>query len=161
MVNPWTVQKNEVFTGLNSNENGLTQTEATERLKRDGMNAMPQAKTFSALKIFVSQFASPLIYLLVFAGCVTIYLKDYTDTAILFVAVFLNTLVGFIQEYKASKALDELRKVVKIRATVIRDGLKKEVPQEELVVGDIVYFRAGDKIPADGRIVKHKNLKIN
>lgn len=161
MNQPWTNEIDRIFTLLITNKNGLTQKDVAERIERDGANVLPRAKTFSVTKILLSQFASPLIYLLVFAGCVTIYLKDYIDATIIFIAVFLNTLVGFVQEYKASKALDDLKKVVKIRATVLRDGIKKEIPQEELVVGDIILFKAGDKIPADGRLLKAKNLKIN
>jgi Ca2+-transporting ATPase len=95
------------------------------------------------------------------AGIVTLILKDYTDALVIFGAVFLNTTVGFFQEQKTSKILSQLKKVVKIKAYVIRDGNEKEIDQKDLVPGDIIFLKPGDKVPADGRLIESLNLKIN
>jgi len=151
----------DVFKKLSTTENGLTGQEAQDRLTQYGPNVLPKEKPFSSLKIFASQFKSPLIYFLILAGIVTLILSDYTDAIVIFLAVLLNSIVGFFQENKASKALEKLKEVLKIKATVIRDGSKKEVFQEYIVPGDAVIIKAGDKIPADVRIFEAKNLKVN
>ena len=142
-------------------KNGLSEKEAEIRRKKFGPNKLPEEKSFSKLKIFFGQFKSPLIYILVIAGIITLILRDYTDTIIIFSAVFLNTIIGFFQENKASQILSELKKIVKIKAYIIRDGNEKEVEQSELVPGDIFLLHPGEKIPADGRLIEVHDLKVN
>ncbi len=142
-------------------ERGLTEKEVKERLEKYGKNKLPEEKPLSSFEIFLEQFKSPLIYILVIAGVITLLLREYTDSIVIFGAVFLNALVGFFQEKKASQALRELKKIVKINARVIRDGNQKIIDAENLVLGDIFLLKAGDKVPADGRIIKAKNLKTN
>jgi len=138
-----------------------TEREVKERLKKYGKNKLPEEKPLSSFEIFLEQFKSPLIYILVIAGVITLLLREYTDSIVIFGAVFLNALVGFFQEKKASQALRELKKIVKINARVIRDGNQKIIDAENLVLGDIFLLKAGDKVPADGRIIEAKNLKTN
>ena len=152
----------EVVKLLKSNErNGLSEKEARIRKKEFGRNLLPQKKHLSSLKIFLEQLRSPLIYILIIAGIITLILGEFTDTAVIFAAVFINTIVGYFQENKASNALKELRKVVKQEAQVIRNGNEKIIDSSELVPGDIFKLKAGDKVPADGRILETHNLKIN
>ena len=152
----------EVGKKLKTNlKNGLSEKEVKNRQKTFGLNKLPEEKPLSKLKIFFSQFNSPLIYILVIAGLITFILKDFTDAIVIFGAVFLNTIVGFFQENKTSKILSELKKVVKVKSYVIRGGNEKEVTQEELVSGDIILLYPGNKIPADGRLIEAHNLKIN
>ena len=142
-------------------EQGLSEKEVKLRQERFGKNKLPEEKPLSKLRIFLEQFRSPLIYILIIAGIITLVLKEYTDTIVIFGAVFLNTIVGFFQENKASQALKALKKVVKHPAEVLRGGNLKIIDSEELVPGDIIILNPGDKIPADGRIIESQNLKIN
>ena len=142
-------------------EAGLSEKEVRERQKIYGLNKLPEEKPLSKLKIFFSQFNSPLIYILVIAGIVTLILRDYKDAAVIFGAVFLNTIAGFIQENKASQTLRALKKVVKYTAEVQRAGNLKIIDASELVQGDIIVLNPGDKVPADARIMESRDLKIN
>ena len=142
-------------------EDGLSEKEVKEKRKKLGSNKLPEDKPLPWFKTYLNQFRSPLIYILIIAGIITLALGDLKDTAIIFGAVFLNTAIGFFQENKASKILSELKKIVKIKSYVIRDGNERELEQSELVPGDIFLLNAGDRVPADGRLIKVHNLKIN
>ena len=142
-------------------EDGLSEKEVKEKRKKLGSNKLPEDKPLPWFKTYLNQFRSPLIYILIIAGIITLALGDLKDTAIIFGAVFLNTVIGFFQENKASKILSELKKIVKIKSYVIRDGNERELEQSELVPGDIFLLNAGDRVPADGRLIKVHNLKIN
>jgi len=142
-------------------KNGLNEKEVKERREKFGRNLLPEEKPLSKTRIFLEQFKSPLIYILVIAGIVVLFFKEFTDAIVIFGAVFLNTIVGFFQESKAGDALRKLKKIVKISAQVIRQGNAKIVDSEELVPGDIFILNPGDKVPADGRIIESNDLKIN
>jgi len=142
-------------------EKGLTLKEVVNRQRKFGKNSLPEEKPLSKLRIFLEQFRSPLIYILVIAGVVTFILEEYTDSLVIFMAVFLNTIVGFFQENKTSQTLRTLKKVVKHEAEVVRDGNIKVIDSTELVPGDIIILNPGSKVPADGRIIECQNLKIN
>ncbi|MFH1841232.1 MAG: HAD-IC family P-type ATPase [Candidatus Nealsonbacteria bacterium] len=152
----------ETVKKLNSDiEKGLSNEEVSEKQKRSGKNVLPKEKPLSGLSIFFEQLKSPLIYILIVAGFVALFLKEWADSIVIFGAVFLNTIVGYIQESKAGKALRALRKIVKIEAQVIREENEHKVDSADLVVGDIIILTAGNKVPADGRIIEANNLKIN
>jgi len=151
-------------------ENGLTEKEVEIRQREFGKNLLPEEKPLSSLKLFFEQFKSPLIYILVIAGIVALFFSErevtgilgkYSNSIIIFGAVFLNTIIGFFQENKTSKILSELKKIVKIKAHVIREGNEKEIDEIELVPGDIFLLSPGSKVPADGRLVEAHDLKIN
>ncbi len=140
---------------------GLKETEVKERHRVFGFNALPEEKPKSQFRIFLEQFKSPLIYILVIAGGFTLFLKDFTDSIVIFGIVFLNAAIGFFQERKTSKILAELKKIIKEKAHVIRDGNEKEIDASELVPGDIFVIEAGSRVPADGRLITSYSLKIN
>lgn len=140
-------------------DRGLSIDEVRKRQKL-GRNELPQAKPVSKIRILLSQFRSPLIYILIIAGAVTLFLREYTDAVVILAAVFVNAVVGYVQEFKASNTLRELKKVLKVKAIVLRDGKEKEILQENLVKGDIIILKTGNKVPADSRIIKSWNLKI-
>ena len=140
---------------------GLSEKEVEIRQKKFGLNKLPEEKPLPKVKIFLSQFQSPLIYILLIAGIITLILGEWTDTVVIFMAVFLNTVVGYFQENKASNALRELKKVLKRKATCLREGERKEIFQENLVMGDMIVLKVGDKVPADGRIIESSNLKVS
>jgi len=142
-------------------KNGLSKEEIEKRKSKFGPNKLPGEKPLSRFKIFLAQFRSPLIYILVIAGIITIFFKEWTDSVVIFAAVFLNTVVGYIQEKKASSTLRELKKVLKLHAVCFREGEEKEILAEDLVPGDVIVLKPGDKVPADGRIIESLNLKIN
>jgi len=140
---------------------GLTEKAVNERIGEFGKNKLAEEKPFSKLSIFFDQFKSPLIYILLIAGIIVLFFKEYTDAIVIFGAVFLNTIVGFFQENKASKALSELKKIVKHEAKVIRDGEFKNIDSSEIVFGDIFVLSPGDRVSADGRVIESHDLKIN
>ncbi len=144
-----------------NNESGLSEKEAQERRRKFGSNKLPEEKRLSSLKIFLEQFKSPLIYILVIAGFIALFLQHWTDSVVIFAAVFLNAGIGFFQENKASKIFDKLKKLTKEVATVVRDGHEKEINQFHIVPGDIIVLRPGDKVPADARLIEVFNLRVN
>lgn len=150
----------ETLKELSSRERGLSAAEVEKRLKKFGPNKLPEPKRFTRLHIFLRQFKSPLVYLLVVAGGVSFALGEATDSYIILVAVFLTVVFGYFQEQKAERTLETLEKMVKHRARVMRDGKEQEIEAEELVPGDIVFISSGDKVPADIRLVHCKNLTI-
>jgi len=142
-------------------ELGLSEEEAKKRLKQYGPNKISEEKGKSPFSIFISQFQSILIIILIVASIVSFFLGDTVESiAILFVVV-LNAILGFVQEYRADQSVKALKELVSPVAKVIRDGKRKEIPQEEVTVGDIVILDSGDKIPADLRIIESARLQID
>jgi len=140
---------------------GLTEEEVGARQKQYGLNKLQEEKPLSRYEIFLGQFKSPLIYILVVAGTISILLREFTDAAVIFAVVLLNTLVGYFQEYKASRALRELKKIITVEAKVLREGSEIQVNAKNLVPGDIAFLTAGNKVPADGRVLETYSLKVN
>ncbi len=139
---------------------GLTAREAGERLRRNGRNEMKEPRKKTAVETFLEQLNDPLIYVLLVAATVSVLLREISDAIIIGVVVCLNAVVGVLQEGKARKALESLKKLTSPKAMVMRDGKRMEVPAAELVVGDLVYLEAGCQVPADLRLVSSSNLKI-
>jgi len=160
---PWhNLSWEEVVKKLHSNsEEGLTKEKVKTRREKFGKNLLPKEKPLPKLRIFLEQFKSPLIYILVIAGIIVLFFKEFTDAIVIFGAVFLNIIVGFFQENKAGNALRKLKKVVKIHSQVIREGNSRIIDSTELVPGDIFILSPGDKVPADGRIIESYDLKTN
>jgi len=150
-----------VLRHLKSSKNGLSEKEVQERLRRFGFNKLSEEKRLTGAQIFFYQFKSPLIYILIIAGLITLILNHWTDSIIIFACVFLNSFIGYLQENKTSNILLSLKKIVREKAAVIRDGEKKEINQTHLVVGDIIIIQPGDKIPADARLIENSSLKVN
>ncbi len=142
-------------------DKGLSNKEVYSVKEKIGENKLPEEKPLSRWKLILEQFQNPLIFILLLAGVITIILKEITDSIVIFGAVILNTFVGYFQENKASKALNELRKVVKYKAKVLREGSIKIIDSAELVPGDVIFLNSGEKVPADARIIESHNLKIN
>ncbi len=142
-------------------ENGLTQEEAARRLEAYGRNVLPRPPRAGPVRRFVSQFHHPLIYVLLAAGATTAALENWVDSAVIFAVVIVNAIVGFLQESKAEAALDALRAMVRTEARVVRDGKARAIGSEDLVPGDLVRIEAGDKVPADLRLVQHAELQVD
>lgn len=142
-------------------EKGLSEEEVKKRRKKFGLNIIPGEKPFSKTKIFLNQFRSPLIYILVFAAIITLLLGKWTDSLVIFLAVIINAFFGFWQENKVSNVLEKLKKAIKTKATVIRGRQKKEVFQEEIVPGDVIFLKQGDKVPADARLFSVDDFSVS
>jgi cation-transporting P-type ATPase F len=140
---------------------GLTDREATERRESYGPNTLPVPAGAGLLKRILRQFHHPLIYVLLAAGLITAALGEYVDSAVIFGVVLINAIVGWIQESKAEAALESLRSMVRTDSTVVRDGRERTVPSDELVPGDLVLLDAGDKVPADLRLVRAAELRVD
>ena len=151
----------EIFTTLNTTNNGLRTHQAGKLLSAHGPNLLPEQKPPSPIAVFLSQLKSPLIGILISAAFITVYLKDFVDFAVIIFAVFINTVLGFIQEYKAQKEIYSLKNLFTQTAKVFRGGKIIEIPARYLVPGDIILLQAGRKVPADARIIKETYLKIN
>lgn len=142
-------------------DKGLTSSEAKRRLEKFGPNELPEKPPPSDLYIFASQLKSPLVYILVVAGAITLFLRESSDAAIIFFAVFINTILGFLQERRANRALYALKELVHPKARVIRDGKLRQVNLEAVVPGDVVVLYQGDKIPADGKLIEASRLSVS
>ncbi len=152
----------EIQKRLNTDfEAGLSGAEAESRLKVYGYNLLKRKKKVSPLLIFLSQFWSPLVFLLVFASILSLIMHEIVDFIFIFLVMITNAILGFYQEYKAEKTIEELAKIAAPKVIVIRDGKKKEIDSMYLVPGDIVVLRQGDIVPADLRIIEAEGIKAN
>ncbi|OYT32764.1 ATPase [Candidatus Woesearchaeota archaeon ex4484_78] len=150
----------QVFEDLKTNEQGLTTKEAQERLKIYGLNKIRKEKKTSALTIFLSQFSSPIIWILIVAMIISFIVKEMIDFYVIGAIVVINAFLGFVQEYRAEEAITKLMKLLSLKATVIRDGKVEEIDATELVPGDILALETGQKIPADARLIEITNLQM-
>jgi calcium-translocating P-type ATPase len=151
----------DVFGKLETGKDGLSGEEAALRLKKYGPNILPQAKRFKVWRFLWLQFKSPLIFILIIAGFITLGIKEYFDMIIIFASVIVNIGIGFYQEYSSGKTLEKLARMVKVEARVMRDGELREIDSEELVPGDIVHLKTGMKVPADLRLFSIKDFRTN
>ena len=143
-----------------SQEDGLGQDEVQKRLERYGENKIPESKGKHPLLRFLSHFHNVLIYVLLVAAVVTALMAHWIDTFVILAVVLANAVVGFIQEGKAEKALEGIKKMLSLEAQVIRDGKKQKISAEEIVPGDIIHLKSGSKVPADIRIVQAKSFRV-
>jgi cation-transporting ATPase F len=140
---------------------GLGTGEAARRSARYGPNVLPSGGGGGVLRRILRQFHNPLIYVLIAASAVTAFFAEYLDSAVILGVVMVNAVIGFMQESRAEKALDSLRSLGRTRARVVRDGEERALPSEELVPGDLVIVEAGDKVPADIRLIRLAELRID
>ncbi|MDZ7654252.1 MAG: HAD-IC family P-type ATPase [Burkholderiaceae bacterium] len=151
----------EALTALDGAPDGLSADEVRARLAQHGRNELPPPPRRSAWMRFLLQFHNLLIYTLIAAGVVTLLLAHYVDSAVIFGVVIVNAIIGFIQEGKAERALEAVSAMLASHAIVLRDGTRHEIEAAELVPGDIVLLASGDKVPADLRLLKARNLQID
>ncbi|MBY0294344.1 HAD-IC family P-type ATPase, partial [Patescibacteria group bacterium] len=142
-------------------ERGLSAQEAKDRLAAFGKNTLGTSSKTAGLKIFFNQLKSPLILVLILAGIVTLAISHYQDAIFIFVAVIVNSALGFYQENKAERALAELKTYLKQRARIIRDGKEHEIDAQELVLGDVIRLAQGDRVPADARVMFVNDFQVD
>ncbi|MFD3263477.1 cation-transporting P-type ATPase [Phenylobacterium ferrooxidans] len=158
---PWHARSTgETLQDLKATSTGLSQAEAEARLKIYGANRLPEAKKRSVFLRFLMQFHHILIYVLIGAAVITALLNHLVDTLVILAVVVANALIGFIQEGKAEKAMDAIRQMLAPHANVLRDGERRSVEGEALVPGDIVLLEAGDKVPADLRLLSAHGVSV-
>ncbi|MBN1141408.1 MAG: cation-transporting P-type ATPase [Deltaproteobacteria bacterium] len=159
---PWhLLETGEALARLNSSSEGLTPEQARERLAEHGPNRLPPPPRRSPLLRFLLQFHNLLIYVLLVAAIVAGLLGHWLDAAVILGVVVVNAAIGFLQEGKAEKALESIRAMLSLHAFVRRGGRREEIAAEEVVPGDIVLLQAGDKVPADLRLLHVKELRID
>lgn len=160
-VHDWHNQTSQqTLSALKSTTTGLSAADAEQRLSDVGPNRLPEPPRRSVILRFFSHFHNILIYVLLGAAAITLLLEHVVDTAVIVAVVIINAVIGFIQEGKAEKAMDAIRQMLALRASVIRDGKRQTVAGELLVPGDIVLLEAGDKVPADLRLLETHGLQI-
>lgn len=141
-------------------ERGLTEEEARKRFAQNGPNRLQEPPPKTVFATFMEQLNDPLIYVLMVAAAISLFLREISDAIIIIVVVLMNAVVGMIQEGKAKRALDSLKKLTSPKAHVIRDGKEQEILAEHLVVGDVICLEAGAQVPADVRLLESHSLKI-
>lgn len=151
----------QIHLKLGSSERGLSKEEAKERLKKYGSNILPEKKPRSTFQLFVSQFQSPLIYILFAASAVIFFLGETVDGSIILAVLLFNAVVGAIQEGRAQNTLRALKAFVETKATALRDGVERVIPDFDIVPGDIIILQEGEKVPADARVFVARNLKAD
>ena len=160
-IHPWySMEASKVFSLFNTDANGLTQDEVNLRLQTYGANQLPEAKTLNPLQRFLYQFHNLLIYILLAAAVITALLDPWLDTEVILAVVFINAVIGFVQEGKAENALKAIRSMLSPQAVALRDGKRISIPAVELVPGDVVFLQSGDKVPADVRLFRLKGLQV-
>ncbi len=150
----------ETLTALHTREQGLSSDETGERLEQHGPNELPRNQGPGRLKRFLNQFRNVLIFILLIAALFTAFLGEWTDTAVILAVVIINAVVGFVQEGKAEKALESIRAMLSVSTVVRRDGHESEINVNELVPGDVVLLKSGDRVPADLRVLKSRNAQV-
>ncbi|HUV08252.1 MAG TPA: HAD-IC family P-type ATPase, partial [Spirochaetia bacterium] len=158
----FTQEQGAVLQALGVDRNrGLSDSDVRQRHEKYGLNKFREKKKTGLLRRFLSQLNSALIYILVAAAAVSAVLGEVTDTVIIAAVVFLNALIGVVQEAKAEKALEALKKLATPKALVLRSGEQMEIASEEIVPGDIVLLDSGRIVPCDLRLIESVNLKID
>lgn len=146
---------------LGSTPNGLTASEAAKRVKEYGLNEIQKGVQTSALGLFINQFKDPLLILLILAGLLSVFIGEAVEAIAMFTIVLLNAVLGFVQEYRAEKAMEALQKTAAPAAVVLRDGNTQRIPSSEIVPGDIILLEAGGIVPADGRLIEAFSLQVD
>jgi P-type Ca2+ transporter type 2C len=150
----------EAFKHLDAHEEGLSAQEASERLARHGLNELQAARQISPWEILFEQFKNVLIIILLIATALSAFLGEGVDAVAILVIVIFAVVLGFVQEYRAERAIEALRQMAAPTAAVLRDGEEEEIPAREVVPGDVIILRAGDKIPSDARLIESINLQV-
>jgi len=161
MINYHALKTEAVLGSLNSSERGISIDDAERRLANDGPNVLLEEKEENLIQIFLRQFKSPLIYVLLAATLVVVALGDLSDGILILFVLLVNAFIGTFQESKAEKTMKSLKDFSKGHAVVMREGAEAEIDDVNVVIGDIIILRSGDKVPADARIINTQTLKVD
>ena len=163
MKNPsyYNLTREEALESLRSSPQGLGSDEARRRLEQYGPNELEAKGATPQWKLFLQQFRSFLMYILLAAVVLTLVIGEYVDAIVIAVIVLFCVILGYVQERRSEKAIEALREMAAPTASAMRDGDRAEIPARELVPGDVVLLEAGDRIPADCRLIEVANLKVD
>ena len=162
MSHEWHAMKTEeLMATLKASEKGLSSEEAERRLQEYGPNELIERKRVTVFQIFLGQFKDIFVIMLLIATAIEFGIGEIVDGSTIAAIVALNAVVGFVQEYRSEKAMEAMKKLTAPKARVLRDGKEKLIPAKEVVPGDIVLLEAGDRIPADGRLLEVVDLKTD
>ncbi len=162
MSSEWhSMEKKQLLESLKSNEIGLSNEEAERRLEEFGPNELIEKKGVTPLQIFLRQFKDIFVIMLLIAIGISVAINELVDAATICAIVFLNAIVGFVNEYRSEKAMDAMKQLTAPQARVMRNGTEQIIPSREVVPGDIVLLEAGDRIPADARLLEVVDLKTD
>jgi P-type Ca2+ transporter type 2C len=154
------LKREDIFELTGSGPDGLTEAEAAKNLLRYGYNQLEEGKKKTVAVILLSQFKDVMIIILLIAAAVSGFIGDLKDTIVILIIVVLNAVIGFFQEYRAEKAMQELKKMASTQTKVIRDGVPRHLNASDLVPGDMVHLEAGNAVPADIRVIESFSLRI-
>lgn len=154
-------KKAQLLEELASTDQGLSTTEAQQRLEKNGYNQLKEAPNKSTLKLFLETFKDAMVIVLLIVAVIQMIMGAHVESIVIFAVLILNSVVSVIQTKKAEGSLDALKKLSAPDATVLRDGKELSVPANEIVVGDLVILEAGDYVPADGRLLEEGSLKVD
>ncbi len=157
----WSISAEMLLEELGTARNGLTDSEAVLRLREYGANVLRPRKRVGSLSLFLSQFKSPIILILVFAAILSFFLGDRTTAMIILAIIFISGTLSFWQERGATDAVEKLLAIVEVKATVLRDGRQEDIPIADIVPGDIVILTAGDAIPGDCMVLESTDLFVD
>lgn len=157
----WSKEVNEVTQSVNSSINGLSEKDAQDILQRIGPNRIQAKERATALGLFLNQFKSPIMLILIFATLISAFLQDWADAIIILLIVMGSALLSFYQEYNANNAAAKLREQVTFKTDVLRDGKPASILTDEIVPGDVVLLSAGSLIPADGLVIEARDFFVN
>ena len=157
----WSREVAELSAALGSGSGGLSSEKAAEQLRQVGPNNVEDASHLSALRLLLRQFESPLVLILIFGAVISLALRDRVDASIILAIVLGSSLLGFYQEYRASAAVEELKRRLELTCRVVRNGMEQTVPASTIVPGDVIVLSAGNLIPADGLLIEATGLLVN
>jgi Mg2+-importing ATPase len=157
----WSLPQEVLIEQLHSSPQGLSNEEAQERLSQFGRNVLVSREKVTPVWLFLNQFKSPLILILVFAAFIAMLTGEWVDATVILTILFASAVMGFTQEYRANNAMEKLRRQVTITTKVLRDGSPRNIPAEEVVPGDVVVLSAGSIIPADGIVIQADDFFVN
>jgi Mg2+-importing ATPase len=157
----WSLTTEKLISVLHTTDNGIQQTDVASRIKLYGPNVLKTQQQTTPFGLLLRQFKSPLVLILIFASIVSAFVGEWTDAIIVLVVVIGSTMLGFVQEYQASNAVEKLRSQVTIKSSVLRGGKARMLPSEQVVPGDVVLLSAGSLIPADGIVLEANDFFVN
>ena len=157
----WSYDLDDILKRLKTNKAGLSSKEAEERIDKYGQNIFEEKKSSSNLGIFINQFKSPIIMILIFAAILSMFLKDYSDGIIILIIIMISAFLSYSHESKANNAVKKLLSSVSVKSSVLRDGKLEEIDNAMLAIGDIINVKTGDMIPADCLLIEENSLSMD
>lgn len=161
MVNYYNLSISDAIKFIDTSQTGLSEEEARQRLEKYGVNELKQREKISPFQILIRQFTSSIVFILLAALVISLLIGEKLDAIVISTIVVLNGVFGFVQEFKAEKAIEALRKLTALKATIVRDGKEMEIDSRELVPGDITLLETGSKVPADARLINIAAFQVD